>query len=81
MKWFPNSPILFSTVDYSGNVCLWDIRAKVPLSVRPSHEGKALCVDWLVNDELSAKPEHRVLSGGSDCALKYSLVESFDPLR
>ena len=74
VKWFPNNNVLFAAVDYAGNVCLWDVRAKVPLSNRAAHDGKALCVDWVSSADQDGR--YQVVSGGSDCAVKASVVES-----
>lgn len=74
VKWLPNSSVLFAAVDYAGNMCLWDVRAKVPLSSRATHDGKALCVDWILDSEAG---QYQVVSGGSDCAVKASVVDSF----
>jgi ribosome biogenesis protein YTM1 len=81
VKWFPNNNVLFAAIDYAGHVSLWDIRAKIPLSNRAAHEGKALCVDWVAVDEESSKNSsgqhhYQVVSGGSDCAIKASVIES-----
>eukprot|EP01038_Epipyxis_sp_PR26KG_P006108 gene6108-8421_t len=65
VKWQLGSSHIFSCVDYAGNVSLWDNRAIIPLSESEVHNGKALCLDWINNDNETA-----VVSGGSDCCIK-----------
>lgn len=77
VKWFPANSVLFAAIDYSGSVCLWDIRAKIPLSNRAAHDGKALCLDWVGDASEGTAGQYQVISGGSDCAIKASVVESF----
>ena len=73
MRWSPSQPTVFASTDYSGTLRVWDIRAtKVPLAKTETHDGKALCVDW-VKEGAAGKSEGSLLySGGSDCVVKVS---------
>ena len=68
------------SLPYSSYVVrVWDTRAaNVPLGSTSAHEGKALCIDWLVpsSTTTTTKDEHtsRVISGGSDCVVRASSV-------
>lgn len=77
-KWRPGSEHVFGCVDYQGRVQLWDLRSTVPLGVSEVHSGKALCMQWVGGQDAerggSDSDCRRVLSGGSDCALRSSLV-------
>ena len=72
VRWAPDSEYILSSVDYNGHVSLWDIRAKVALSVEDTHSGKGLCLDWVPS---SSSGKSNVASGGSDCALICSEVQ------
>lgn len=52
-------------MNYSGELVLWDLRSTLPISTDEVHEGKALALDWF---------ENGVVTGGSDCVLKSSVV-------
>lgn len=61
---------MFGSVDFSGIVRVWDTRSSGPLESSQSHDGKGLCLDWdSQSDSLS-----RLVSGGSDCAVKSTVV-------
>lgn len=77
----PQSAHMFAATDYSGSVVLWDTRSPaVPLGRTEAHQGKALCLHWLPSsDAKSADTEHkgyRLLTGGSDCSIKATTVDS-----
>jgi ribosome biogenesis protein YTM1 len=67
-KWRPTqlaaAPVVAS-VNYSGELTLWDLRSPLPISTDEMHDGKALALDWF---------EGGIVSGGSDCCLKSSIV-------
>jgi WD40 repeat protein len=66
---------MFAATDYAGNVALWDARSpNVPLGRTEAHEGKALCLHFLPPS--SSGGGFRLLSGGSDCNIKVTAVES-----
>ena len=62
VKWAPSNEHILSCVDYNGNVALWDIRATKPLSSIEAHNGKGLCLDWVVGMS-------KIATGGADCML------------
>ena len=67
VRWCPHQSHLLASTCYDGCVRLWDVRSSIPLHEIKSHEGgKALCVDW-------DGPE-RILSGGSDAALRMATI-------
>lgn len=74
----PGSAHMFAATDYAGTVTLWDARSpNVPLGRTEAHNGKALCLNWLSNaDSTEAAAGFRLLSGGSDCALKATAMDS-----
>lgn len=83
MKWHPSSVNLFASTDYAGIVRVWDTRSQVPIGTKETHSGKALCVNWLQSndsngyidgDESQDRSSHKVVSGGSDCCIKLTLV-------
>lgn len=68
VTWQPNAsgtPLLAS-VNFSGELCLWDLRSSLPQSTQAIHEGKAITLAW---------HEDKIISGGSDCCLKSSVVK------
>lgn len=71
VAWQPNSDNLLASVDYNGKLCLWDLRSTVPLSSQDVHNGKALTLQWLKDAKLD---KYRIISGGSDCCLRSTLV-------
>lgn len=69
----PESAHMFAATDYSGSVVLWDTRSPaVPLGRTEAHQGKALCLHWLPSNDKS----YRLLTGGSDCSIKATSVDS-----
>ena len=69
----PESAHMFAATDYSGSVVLWDTRSPaVPLGRTEAHQGKALCLHWLPSSDKS----YRLLTGGSDCSIKATSVDS-----
>ena len=78
----PGSAHMFAVTDYSGTVTLWDARSpNVPLGRSEAHGGKALCLHWLTNAEVGGdsgnlKDGYRLLTGGSDCCIKSTAVDS-----
>jgi len=75
----PGSAHMFAATDYSGSVVLWDTRSPaVPLGRTEAHQGKALCLHWLptaAGDKTAAKG-YRLLTGGSDCTIKATSMDS-----
>lgn len=72
----PGSAHMFAATDYSGSVVLWDTRSPaVPLGRTEAHSGKALCLHWLPSPSTSEKG-YRLLTGGSDCTIKATSVDS-----
>ena len=60
-------------MDYQGNLQLWDVRASMPLGSVAAHNGKALCLDWMVGSASDGQESAVVaVSGGSDCVLRSS---------
>ncbi len=45
---------------------MWDLRSSLPISTDEMHDGKALALDWF---------DDGIVSGGSDCQLKSSVVK------
>jgi len=74
----PQSAHMFAATDYSGSVVLWDTRSPaVPLGRTEAHQGKALCLHWLPsNDANKEHKSYRLLTGGSDCSIKATSVDS-----
>jgi len=72
VRWHPTSGNIFASSDYEGTVKVWDLRSNVPLGTSDAHQGKALCVDWILVDDVV-----KVISGGSDCIIKSTAVGSF----
>lgn len=85
VRWLPGSTHMFAATDYAGTVTLWDARSpNVPLGRTEAHNGKALCLHWLPNNNSSTTSStsselqkgFRLLSGGSDCCIKATAVDS-----
>jgi len=73
VRWMPESAHMFAATDYSGSMVLWDTRSPaVPLGRTEAHQGKALCLHWLPSTDQS----YRLLTGGSDCSIKATSVDS-----
>jgi ribosome biogenesis protein YTM1 len=66
-KWRPiqSAAPVVASVNYSGELTLWDLRSSLPISTDEIHDGKALALDWF---------DGGIVSGGSDCCLKSSAV-------
>eukprot|EP00605_Chrysophyceae_sp_TOSAG23-4_P002028 GSChrysophyteH1.ASY1.ANO1.2246.1 assembled CDS len=61
VQWHPETATVFACTDYGGVLRVWDVRStKVPLGEKETHDGKALCAQWV---------DGSVFSGGSDCAI------------
>ena len=61
VQWHPDTATVFACTDYGGVLRVWDVRStKVPLGEKDTHDGKALCTQWVGGS---------VFSGGSDCAV------------
>jgi len=71
VKWDVSSDVMLASTNYNGEVTLWDIRAKIPLSSAELHDGKALCMEWVDGREGKG-----ILSGGSDCLIKSTSMGS-----
>ena len=73
----PGSAHMFAATDYSGSVVLWDTRSPaVPLGRTEAHSGKALCLHWLPTSGDKEGKGYRLLTGGSDCTIKATSVDS-----
>ena len=72
VRWHPSSGNIFASSDYEGTVKVWDLRSSIPLGTSDAHQGKALCIDWIVVDDVI-----KVVSGGSDCIIRSTAIGSF----
>lgn len=72
VRWHPTNEHIFVSGDYSGMLRIWDRRASSAAASIEQHDGKALCLAWMLNDDAKTP---RVLSGGSDGFLKAMTVE------
>lgn len=64
--------------DYDGTVTAWDTRSpSIPLSIKEVHDGKALCLELgLRNLQSDSESGQTIFSGGSDCCIKSSQLNS-----
>lgn len=63
VAWAPGSQFHIATGSKDHTLKLWDIRTAVPLATLAQHAGEVLAVAWQAGGR-------RLLSGGTDCALR-----------
>lgn len=77
VKWLDSDSHMLCSSDYDGTVTAWDIRSpSIPLSTKEVHDGKALCLELAHSDSDGGNAGLTIFSGGSDCCIKSSQLNS-----